>query len=60
MKGQQRQGPDRHEGAVEGDRPTDPQYGNANAPALDPEGLPDDCDKVDEDRLGANLDDTQG
>ncbi|HTM25572.1 MAG TPA: hypothetical protein VL225_10300 [Vicinamibacterales bacterium] len=61
MKGQQRQGPDRHEGAVEGDRPTDdPQFGNANAPALDSQGLPDDCDKVDEDRLGANLDDTQG
>ncbi len=53
--------PDEHEGAVEGDRPTEnPQQGNANAPALDEQGLPNDCDKVDEDRLGATLDETQG
>jgi hypothetical protein len=53
--------PAEHEGAVEGDRPTDrPQQGNENAPALDEQGLPNDCDKVDEDRLGANLDETQG
>jgi hypothetical protein len=49
-----------HEGAVEGDRPEDDQQGNANAPALNADGLPDDCDKVDEDRLGANMDETQG
>ena len=50
-----------HEGAVEGDRPDDhPQQGNPNAPAINAEGLPDDCDKVDEDRLGATLDETQG
>ena len=52
--------PDTHEGAVEGDRPTDPQQGNPNAPGVNDEGLPDDCDKVDEDRLGATLDETQG
>ena len=53
--------PTEHEGAVEGDKPTDsPQQGNDNAPALDSEGLPDDCDKVDQDRIGANLDETQG
>jgi len=52
---------DEHEGAVEGDAPQDcPQQGNANAPALDDEGLPDDSDKVAEDVIGANLDETQG
>jgi len=50
-----------HEGAVEGDKPTDrPQQGNANAPALDEQGLPKDCDKIEEDVIGANLDETQG
>ena len=50
-----------HEGAVEGDKPTDqPQQGNANAPALDEEGLPDDREKIDEDVIGATLDETQG
>jgi len=61
MKGQQREAPDQHEGAVEGDRPTDtPQQGNANAPALNDQGLPTECDRIAEDVLGANLDDTQG
>ena len=50
-----------HEGAVEGDKPTDrPQQGNANAPALDENGLPDDTDKIEEDVFGATLDETQG
>lgn len=50
-----------HEGAVEGDKPTDhPQQGNANAPALDDNGLPLDCDKIEEDVIGATLDETQG
>ena len=51
---------DEHQGAVEGDKPTDRQQGNANAPALDDEGLPKDCDKIDEERIGANMDETQG
>ena len=50
-----------HEGAVEGDKPTDPsQQGNENAQILDDQGQPTDCDKVAEDVLGANLDETQG
>ncbi len=57
MKGQR---PDQHEGAVEGDRPTDQQNGNANAPALDEQGLPADEDKIAEDVIGANSDETQG
>jgi hypothetical protein len=55
---------DEHEGAVEGDKPQDPQQGNENAQvsghALDSEGLPEDCDKIAEDVIGANLDETQG
>jgi hypothetical protein len=49
-----------HEGAVEGDKPSDKQQGNENAQALDDQGMPKDCDKVAEDVLGANLDETQG
>jgi hypothetical protein len=60
MKGQQREAADQHEGAVEGDRETDRQNGNANAPALDDEGLPADETKISEDVIGANLDETQG
>jgi hypothetical protein len=53
--------PDAHEGAVEGDRPTDrPQHGNENAPALDDQGLPADEVKIAEDVIGANLDETEG
>ena len=54
---------DEHEGAVEGDKPSDKQQGNANAQAnggLDDQGMPKDCDKVAEDVLGANADETQG
>jgi len=51
---------DEHIGAVEGDRPTDEQQGNANAPALNDEGMPDDQEKIDEDVAGANLDGTEG
>ena len=50
-----------HEGAVEGDKPTDrPQQGNENASALDEQGLPKDCDKIAQDVIGANADETQG
>jgi hypothetical protein len=50
-----------HEGAVEGDKATDPmQQGNPNAPALDDQGMPKDCDKIAQDVIGANEDETQG
>ena len=52
---------DEHEGAVEGDKPQDcPQQGNENAQALDDQGLPKDRDKIEEDVIGATLDETQG
>ncbi|PYR78402.1 MAG: hypothetical protein DMF86_06085 [Acidobacteria bacterium] len=59
-RGQQREDADQHEGAVEGDRPDDVQNSNPNAPALDENGLPADRDKICEDVIGANLDETQG
>ena len=51
---------DEHKGAVEGDRPTDPQRGNENAPALDENGMPKDEVAIAEDVLGAQTDETQG
>ena len=36
------------------------QQGNPNAPALDDQGMPKDCDKIAEDVIGANEDETQG
>ena len=48
-------------GAVEGDRPTDkPNQGNPNAPGVDAEGLPNDPIGTAEDRIGANLDESEG
>jgi hypothetical protein len=52
--------PDECKGAVEGSRPTDPGEGNANAPGLDENGLPDDPVAITEDVVGANEDETQG
>jgi hypothetical protein len=52
--------PATHKGAIEGDRPTDTQYGNANAPGVDEDGLPSDPIKTAEDALGANEDETEG
>jgi len=52
---------DQYKGAVEGDRPTDDQNSNRNAPAaLDSEGLPQDPVAIAEDVIGANEDETQG
>jgi hypothetical protein len=53
--------PDQDKGAVEGDRPTDKQQGNNNAPgALDANGLPKNRIAIAEDVIGANEDQTQG
>jgi hypothetical protein len=53
--------PDQYKGAVEGDRPTDTQNSNLNAPsALDGNGLPKDKVAIAEDVIGANEDGTQG
>ena len=52
---------DEHIGAVEGDRPSDvPNQGNPNGPGIDAEGLPNDPDRTAQDRIGANLDETEG
>ena len=51
--------PDLEKGAVEGP-PTEDAQGNANAPALNEEGLPDDEVAIAEDVIGANADESQG
>jgi hypothetical protein len=51
--------PDVHKGAIEGDRPADEQQGNANAPALDENGLPAKPIAIAQDRVGANVDDSE-
>jgi hypothetical protein len=51
---------DNHMGAVEGDTPSDKQQGNANAAALDEQGLPIDPLAICEDVLGANVDGSEG
>jgi hypothetical protein len=50
-----------HIGAVEGDRSSDtPNQGNPNGPGIDSDGLPNNPVATAEDRLGANLDETEG
>ncbi len=49
--------PDRHKGAVEGDRPDEPQFYNPN---LDEKGQPVDEEACAEDAIGANVDESQG
>ena len=43
-------------GAVEGDRPDQPQHSNPNAGALDENGLPKKIVAICEDAIGANVD----
>ena len=52
--------PDGGLGAVEGEKPSDPQRGNINAPGIDDQGRPNDPVKTGEDRIGANTDETEG
>ncbi len=51
--------PDLTKGAVEGP-PEFHAYGNANAPAIDENGWPDDEVAIAQDVIGANEDGTQG
>ena len=52
---------DAHVGAVEGNKPTDkPNQGNPNGTGVDSEGKPNNPVGTAEDRLGANLDETEG
>jgi hypothetical protein len=60
MAFKQRDDPDVHKGAVEGDKPTDEQIGNANGPGVNEDGMPDDPVATAEDAVGANEDESQG
>ena len=52
---------DEHLGAVEGDKPSDqPNQGNPNGSGVDSEGLPNNPVGTAQDRIGANLDETEG
>ena len=51
---------DEHLGAVEGNQAGDTAEGNANATALDDQGLPKNDVAIWEDVLGANTDGTEG
>ena len=55
-----RKDPDRHKGAIEGDRPEDRQQANPHGSGVDASGWPDDPVAVTEDALGANEDESQG
>ena len=52
--------PDDSLGAVEGETPSDPQRGNPLGPGVDDEGQPNNPIKTGQDRIGANLDETEG
>jgi hypothetical protein len=52
---------DEHLGAVEGDKPSDaPNQGNPSGTGVDKDGLPNDPIGTAQDRIGANLDETEG
>jgi hypothetical protein len=51
---------DAHKGAIEGDRPTDEQFGNPHGPGVNDEGLPSDPIATAEDKIGANEDESEG
>ena len=52
--------PDDGLGAVEGETPQDPQRGNPQGTGVDNQGKPNDPVKTGQDRIGANLDETEG
>ena len=52
--------PDLQKGATEGPPGNAQDHGNANAPALDDQGMPNDDVAIAEDVLGANEDETEG
>jgi len=52
--------PDRHKGAIEGDRPTDEQQGNPSGKGVDKNGMPNDPVATAQDAIGANEDKSEG
>lgn len=52
--------PDDGLGAVEGETPTDPQRGNPQGTGVDDQGQPNAPIRTGQDRIGANLDETEG
>jgi hypothetical protein len=56
----QQDDPAAHKGAVEGEKATDKQAGNAQGTGIDKNGLPNNPKATAEDANGANADQTQG
>lgn len=52
--------PDDSLGAVEGETPSDPQPGNPQGTGIDSQGRPNNPVRTGQDRIGANLDETEG
>jgi len=52
--------PDSHKGAIEGDRPDDQQHSNPLGTGVNEEGLPDNPVASAQDRIGANVDESEG
>lgn len=48
-----------NKGAIEGARPGEKHHANRNAPAIGRDGLPTKSKAIDEDRIGANVDDSE-
>ena len=58
---QEKHDEDEHIGAVEGDKPTDqPNQGNPSGTGIDDKGCPNDPVATAQDRIGANLDESEG
>jgi hypothetical protein len=51
--------PDESKGVIEGGRSGEKSYGNRNAPGINRKGLPSKPKAVAEDRIGANVDDSE-
>jgi len=51
---------DAHKGVIEGDRLNDEQMGNPHGDGIDENGLPDDPIATAEDKIGANVDESEG
>jgi hypothetical protein len=60
MSEKQKDDPDAHKGAIEGDKPTDKQIGNPSGDGVDANGMPDDPVATAQDKVGANEDESQG
>ena len=60
MATKQQDDQDAHKGAIEGDKPSDEQEGNPAGSGVDKNGLPNNPVATAQDKIGANVDESQG